>query len=140
MGILDSPKEEGSNMAKNENRRIRPSQLQEDRDAFAALKAVEGYKPANTDFTVAKIQALQGTMVEQRDIEAQQQAELDAARDDSTAAEWAFHNAMRGAKDQVIAQYGDNSNQVQALGLKKKSDYKAPKAKKRGTDTSTVSK
>ena len=36
---------------------------------------------------------------------------------------------LLGAKDQVIAQYGSDSDQVQSLGLKKKSDYKALKRK-----------
>ena len=113
-------------MAKNETRRIRPSQLQEDRDSFAALKVMTGYTPANSDFTVAKIQTSQQAMVDKRDAEAQQQAELDAARDDVTAAEWEFHNAVLGAKAQVKAQFGEDSNELQALGLKKKSEYQSP--------------
>ena len=36
---------------------------------------------------------------------------------------------LLGAKDQVIAQYGSDSDQVQSLWLKKKSEYKAPKHK-----------
>ena len=55
-------------------------------------------------------------------------AALDTARDDAAAAEWAFHNAMLGGKDQVKAQFGDDSNELQSLGLKKKSEYKSPKA------------
>lgn len=68
-------------------------------------------------------------MLAKRDIEAQKQADLDAARDDATAAEWDFHNGILGAKDQVIAQFGDDSNEVQGVGLKKKSDYKSPQTK-----------
>jgi hypothetical protein len=126
MVTLDSRKEERSNMAKNETRRIRPSALQEDRDAFAALKNMPGYKSAQTQFDVGAIQTLGDAMVAKRDTEAQKQADLDAARDDATAAEWEFHNGVLGAKDQVIAQFGDNSNEVQSLGLKKKSEYKSP--------------
>jgi hypothetical protein len=37
-------------------------------------------------------------MVAKRDIEAQ----------------WGFHNAILGAKDQVIAQFGDDSNELQS--------------------------
>ena len=133
MDISGLAQEERSNMAKNESRRIRPSQLQEDRDAFAALKGIGDYKPQKPEFSVSSITDIQATMVAMRDIEAQKQAELDAARDDSTAAEWAFHNAILGAKDQVIAQYGDDSNQLQSLGLKKKSEYKSPKSKKPAT-------
>jgi hypothetical protein len=113
-------------MAKNETVRIRPSHLQEDRDAFAALRSIPSYTPANNDFTVDKIQTAQDAMVAKRDVEAQKQADFDAARDDATAAEWAFHNAVLGAKDQVKAQFGDDSNELQGLGLKKKSEYKSP--------------
>ncbi|MFZ5908636.1 MAG: hypothetical protein ACOYYU_01315 [Chloroflexota bacterium] len=35
-------------------------------------------------------------------------------------------NMLLGVKEQVIAQYGKNSDQVQALGLKKKAEYKTP--------------
>jgi len=55
-----------------------------------------------------------------------------AARDAATAAEWDFHNTMLAVKEQVIAQFGKNSDQVQALGLKKKSEYKAPTRKANG--------
>jgi hypothetical protein len=113
-------------MAKNETVRIRPSHLQQDRDAFGALKGIADYKPAKPDYSVASIMTLQTAMVDKRDIEAQKQGELDAARDDSTAAEWAFHNAVLGAKEQVVAQFGADSNELQALGYKKKSEYKSP--------------
>ena len=49
---------------------------------------------------------------------------------DAAAAEWEFHNAMLGVKEQAIAQYGKNSDQLQALDLKKKSEYKSPARKK----------
>jgi hypothetical protein len=45
-------------------------------------------------------------------------------RDASRQAERRFHNAMLDAKTQVITQYGANSDEVQALGLKKRSEYK----------------
>jgi len=38
----------------------------------------------------------------------------------------AFHDTILGVKDQVIAQYGPNSDEVASLGLKKKSERKAP--------------
>src|SRR6476469_4072072 len=114
-------------MAKNETRRIAPSTLQQDRDAFAALKGVSGYKPANSDYTVGKIQTAQDDLVSKREFETQKEGEWDAARDDAVAAEWAFHNAVLGAKDQVVAQFGADSNELQALGYKKKSEYKSPR-------------
>jgi hypothetical protein len=37
-----------------------------------------------------------------------------------------FHRSMVGAKNQVRAQYGDDSYVVQAIGLTRKSDRKRP--------------
>ena len=51
---------------------------------------------------------------------------MKAARDVVNAKERAFHNAMLGTKKQVVAQFGENSDEVQAVGLKKKSEYKSP--------------
>jgi len=38
----------------------------------------------------------------------------------------ALHNAILGAKTQVLAQYGADSDAIQSLGLKKKSERKRP--------------
>ncbi|MDQ1590721.1 MAG: hypothetical protein QOG71_1348 [Pyrinomonadaceae bacterium] len=37
-----------------------------------------------------------------------------------------------GSRDQVVAQFGKDSNEVQAVGLKKASEYKRPARKKAG--------
>jgi hypothetical protein len=87
-------------MAKNETRRIAPSVLQADRDAWAALKTMAGYAPSKAKFSTNTIQSAVDDLLAKRDVEAQKQADLDSARDDATAAEWAFHNAVLGAKDQ----------------------------------------
>jgi hypothetical protein len=44
------------------------------------------------------------------------------------------HSAMLGAKVQIEAQFGPNSNEFASLGLKKKSDYKSP-SRSRRSDT-----
>ena len=88
------------------------------------------YNPANTSFSKV---ALAGCLA---DMQAAQQAEvnaqnfLGAARDAAAKAEWGFHNAMLGVKDQVVAQYGDDSDAVQSLSLTKKSERKSPVRKK----------
>lgn len=60
---------------------------------------------------------------------AQKQAATDAARDDAVAAERDFHDFILGAKDQIKAQYGKDSNEVQSMGLKKKREYLSPRRK-----------
>jgi hypothetical protein len=110
-------------MAKNQTRRIAPAVLQADRQAFAALKAITNYAPANPAYTVASIQTTLDQMEAKQTTETQASAAFDAARDEATAGEWNFHNALLGAKAQVDAQFGDNSNEHQSLGQKKKDEY-----------------
>jgi len=116
-------------MAKNQTVRIKPALLEADRQSYAALQAIADYTPANSAYTIPIIKKAQADLVSAQTTETQTAAAAAAARDDAIAAEWEFHNLMLGAKDQVTAQYGKDSNEVQALGLKKKSEYKAPQRK-----------
>jgi hypothetical protein len=65
-------------------------------------------------------------MEEARQAEVRALQALAAARDAAAAAEWAFHEGILGARAQVLAQYGPDSNAIQLLGLKKKSERKRP--------------
>ena len=110
----------------DETRRLRPSELQADLDAFAALQGISDYAPANKNYTVAKVQPLKDAMDAADEMETQTAAATKSARDNATKAEWDFHNAVIAAKQQVVAQYGDDSNQAQAVGLIKKSERAKP--------------
>jgi hypothetical protein len=116
-------------MAKNQNERIRPAQLQADLDALTALRSFSDYAPANPAYALQKLESSLTGMKSAQDAELAAQNTLASARDAAAPAEWDLHNMLLGAKDQVIAQYGSDSDQVQSLGLKKKSEYKAPKHK-----------
>ena len=113
-------------MPKDQNKRITPRVLEADRNSFAALQGVAGYAPVNAAFSVASLQTLQTEMLSAQRTEAQAAAALAAARDEAVAKEWEYHNRILGVKDQVIAQFGRDSNEVQAIGLKKASERKAP--------------
>lgn len=113
-------------MAQFENRRIRPDVLQADRDALIAVQNMPGYTPSNVAYTLPILGDALNNMEAARNAEINAQNALNAARDAAIAAEWTFHNALLGAKDQVIAQFGPDSDEVQAMGLKKKSDRKRP--------------
>ena len=116
-------------MAKNQNTRIRPITLQADLDAHTATQAITDYAPANAAYSKTALQANLEAMRAAQEAETNAQNALDAARDAVAAAEWDFHNALLGVKDQVIAQFGDDSNEVQAMGLKKKSERARPTRK-----------
>ena len=122
-------------MAKDESKRLRPQLVAEDLDAYAALLKMTDYAPANAAYAQDAVTAIYNTMIAKQHGEAQAQAALDAARDDSVAGEWAMHNAILGATDQVAAQYRTNSNEYQAMGRKKKSDYRRPRREAKPTST-----
>lgn len=119
----------------NETKRLRPAQIAEDESGFAALQAMALYEPANQAYALQAVNTAHGLMDSARTEESQAQAALDTARDNAVAKEWAFHNLMLRVKDQVIAQFGPDSNEAQALGLKKASERKAPQRKKTGGGT-----
>lgn len=121
----------------NESKRLRPAQIADDESGFAALQAMTGYAPANQAYTLEAVNAAHASMQSARATEAQTEAALAAARDNAVAREWEFHNLMLGVKDQVTAQFGRDSNEVQALKLKKASERKAPQRKPRGTTATT---
>jgi hypothetical protein len=116
-------------MAKNETKRVPPGILVDDEEVYAAVKAMTDYAPANQAYTQAKLDAGHVALEAAHHALVQAEAAADAARDALVARQWDFHNLILGTKNQVMAQYGPNSDQVQAVKLKKKSEYKAPQRK-----------
>lgn len=116
-------------MANNQNKRLPSTTLQSDLEAFAALQAITGYNPINTNYTLASVTSIKDEMQSKQTTETQAIAAANTARDNAIATEWEFHNLMLGVKDQIKAQFGANSNELQAIGLKKKSDYKTGRRK-----------
>ena len=60
------------------------------------------------------------------EVEPRAQNAPDAARDAAIASQWEHHNLILGVKAQANAQFGADSDEVASLGLKKKSERKAP--------------
>ncbi|HEX8708382.1 MAG TPA: hypothetical protein VF723_09090 [Pyrinomonadaceae bacterium] len=116
-------------MAKDETRRLRPATLAEDDDSFAAVQTLTDYAPSNPANSVASLTTAHAAMLAAQAAEAQAEAALTTARDVSVAAEWDYHNKVVAMRDSVGAQYGRNSNEVQAVGRKKASERNAPARK-----------
>jgi hypothetical protein len=123
-------------MAKNQTIRIRPAVLLADRESLAGLQAVSGYAPSNPSLSTSALNTLKTELDAAQAAEANADALAAAARDDATAKEWAFHNAVIGMRDQVMAQFGRDSNEAQSVGRKKGSERKPPtKASKKAPPT-----
>ena len=113
----------------NESKRLRPAQVAEDEDVLAALKAMTNYRPANPAYSIEALEQAHEELRGAQTAEVQTEAAYRGARDTAVEKELNFHNLILASKDQVTAQFGRNSNEVQAIGRKKSSEYKAPKRK-----------
>ena len=120
-------------MAKNETRRISPKIHAEDLELYSAFKSIGKYAPANPAYAAAAVDALHANVLTARDELATAEGAIAAARDKYAAAQWGLHNGMLGVKDQVTAQFGSNSNEVQIMKLKKKTEYKGRTRKPKKT-------
>ena len=111
-------------MGSNRKNRMPADQVQANIDAYLALKAMPGYKPYNPAFSLEAITACVELLrtAEVNDLHTEH-ARL-AARDAIVAAQWALQDIVVGAKEQVRAIYGPDSDEMVQVGLKKKSDRK----------------
>jgi hypothetical protein len=124
-------------MAK-QSRRLAPTQIAEDEEAFAALKAIANYAPSNPAYSIAAIEHAYQELQDARTEEVQADAAAKAASNKVVEKQSNFHDMIIGSKDQVTAQFGRNSNEAQSIGRKKPSEYKAPTRKsKKGSGENT---
>ncbi|HUQ31141.1 MAG TPA: hypothetical protein VM095_03430 [Pyrinomonadaceae bacterium] len=106
----------------NQAKRLKPAQIQEDMEAFAALRAVTYYSPVDPAYSPWAIAGMQASVEAAERAEAQAVAAAEAARVEAIAREWEFHNLMEGAKSQIVAQFGSNSHEAKAVRGTKKPD------------------
>lgn len=118
-------------------KRLSKKILQEDNEAYAALQAIPNYNPSNKDFELAKVAASDETMKADQTAEVQKHAAADAASDKAAASEWERHNMILGAKIQVKAQFGENSDELASMGIKKKNEYKRGRRATKNTGGTT---
>ena len=114
----------------DQTRRLRPQIISQDIDSFYGLQTISTYNTTRTDASATNIQQAYQAMLTQQQAETEKLTLYRAAADAARLAEWEFHNAVLAMKEVVRGQYGTDSDQAQAVGLKKKSDRKRPSRKK----------
>lgn len=117
-------------MAKRKTTRVTQRVLQQDRDTALAVLDLKNYNPANPEFTSVKLREALKQMEEATAAETKAAEEAARARQAAIDTEWAFHELVLGTKRQVIAQYGDDSQEIATLGLKRKSERRYGRPKK----------
>jgi len=120
-------------MAINSRTRLPQSTLDTDQAALLALKMLADYAPTNPALSIQATSELAERLRHAEEAEIHAANALAAARAQRDAASWEFHRTILNVKAAVIAQYGPDANAVQALGLKKKSDYRRPTRRRPAT-------
>lgn len=101
--------------------------IRADINTLNALSLLTGFSSPNTSLTVANVNALMNARAEKEKAYVAAQAVEKNARDAFVAAEWAVHNAAIQLRAAVIAQWGPDSDQLQTIGGKKKSERARPR-------------
>jgi len=113
-------------MANNSNKRLPQAVIEADRAALVALRQLADYAPSNPALSIEALCALDERLRKAAEAESLAEKQYAAACDAREAAQWSLHDAMLGAKAEVIVQFGADSDAIQALGLKKKSKRRRP--------------
>jgi hypothetical protein len=95
-----------------------------------AVLELKDYNPANKEFTIVKLQEALARFEAAELAEQEALAAAAKARDEAIGVENAFHDLVLGVKRQVLAQYGDDSDEIASLGLKKKSERRYGRPRK----------
>jgi len=110
-------------------KRLTPPLLEGARQVAAAIQTLPDFT-GDANHSPKAMQALAAQVEAKRAAEVQAQNALDAARDDAAATEQDFYNRSLRVKELVVGQYGSDSNEAATVGLKKKSERKAPSRRK----------
>ncbi len=106
--------------------------------AFNKMRIIADYAPNKEQTSKEAVTLLFNQMLDAKRMEADAEVKWRAQRESAVDLEWRFHNAMLACKAYVVAQFGPDSNEVEALGLKKKSEYKKSKRNSVSTPDKTA--
>ncbi len=111
-------------------RRLPPQSISQDINSLHGFQTISTYNTTRADASAANLQQAYQTMLNFQQAEIEKLTLYRAASDAARLAEWEFHNAVLAMKEVVRGQYGSDSDQAQAVGLKKKSERKRSNRKK----------
>ncbi len=109
------------------SRRIPTKRISADISAYHGLSTVIGYISARPEATDKSLKSAYEKMIANQKKEIEIAAMLKAATDAARQAEADFHDAVLAMKESIRGQFGPNSDEAQAVGYKKKTEYKRPR-------------
>ena len=109
------------------SRRVSTKIIDADIDSFHGLNFIRNYIPVRSEATPEALKTGYEAMCAKQQKEIELLAASKAASDAARLAEVEFHDMVMAMKETVRGQYGPNSDEAQAVGYKKKSEYKRPR-------------
>jgi hypothetical protein len=106
------------------SRRVSAKTIDADIDSFHGMGFIKKYIPVRNEATPEALKAGYEAMVAKQQKETELLAAIKAASDAARLAEVEFHDRVMAMKESVRGQFGPNSDEAQAIGYKKKSEYK----------------
>ena len=116
-------------MANNAPKRPTTSQMNAAHKIVAAIQTITSYD-GGPDCKPSDLQSLDQDVTTKRAVETQTKNAADAARDAAAASENVLYQRALRVREKVVGQFGSDSNEAAAVGLKKKSERKKPTRKK----------
>ncbi|WP_309696724.1 hypothetical protein [Armatimonas sp.] len=113
--------------------RANTNRIAADKKALDALAKIAGYAPRKPEAAVAALKTLEGEMDAKATRINEVRAELAGLVDDYHTIATTFSTHMTDARDEVMVQFGRNSNEVQSVGRTKTSERKPPVRKPKPT-------
>lgn len=110
-------------------RKISQKVLRKDMDTHSAIQGFATYSPTNPLITHESLSDLSAQLLSLQTRSVQAETTYNAIVDSLRSAERAFHDAIMTSKVAVLGQFGKDSNEAKAIGLKRISEYKKPKRK-----------
>ena len=107
--------------------RIPPQQIKSDIELIRALSGINNYTPHNAAYSLEAAMAALSRLNQSETALILAENALAAARSTLLSDRNALHQIALGVKDEAMVLFGPDSDQIVALGMKKKSDRSRPK-------------
>jgi hypothetical protein len=118
-------------VATTTKKRVPPDVLTADRETLLTLQSLPDYTPLVPSCHIAALQAVEAALRQAEEADVMARRALELAHEQLAQAGVVFHEAMLAAKTQVIAQYGEDSPALHAIGRKQKSERRRPARRER---------
>jgi hypothetical protein len=118
-------------------KRLSPNQKAELKRNLAGLKTIANYAPTNPEFKTEAVEAVDEQLDVKDDEIDQTEAHMDELRGESADIGDVYSKKMKGVRQQVIAQFGDDSPEYEAVGGIRASNRKSGLHRGKGDNNDT---